>query len=59
MGTSYLKTEMNTIWGRKATRSKTTADEPPPEVRLGPHDSTHLLHNDMHNVLMKGVGWLG
>jgi hypothetical protein len=33
MSTSYLKSESNIIWGPKATRSKTVADEPPPEVR--------------------------
>ncbi|KAI9510507.1 hypothetical protein F5148DRAFT_976598 [Russula earlei] len=37
VSTSYLKSETNTIWGRKATRSKATADEPPPEGRRGSH----------------------
>ncbi|KAH9992981.1 nucleus protein [Russula compacta] len=37
MSTSYLKTEMNTMWGRKAQRSKTTVDETPPEGRRGSH----------------------
>lgn len=52
MSTSYLKTEMNTMWGRKAARSKTMTDEPPPEVRLGPQRLSHFLHNETHNVLM-------
>ncbi|KAH9975732.1 hypothetical protein BGW80DRAFT_1436314 [Lactifluus volemus] len=37
MSTSYLKSESNIIWGPKATRSKTVADEPPPEGRRGSH----------------------
>jgi actin-related protein 8 len=52
MSTSYLKTELSSIWGRKAARSKTMTDEPPPEVRLGQHHSAHLLHDELHHVLM-------
>jgi len=37
MSASYLKSELNTMWGRKAARSKTTSDEPPPEGRRGSH----------------------
>ena len=33
MSTSYLKSENQTIWARKAARNKTATDEPPPEVR--------------------------
>ncbi|KAH9967476.1 actin-related protein [Russula dissimulans] len=37
MSTSYLKLDQNTIWGRKATKSKTSTEEPPTEVRRGSH----------------------
>ncbi|KAH9990563.1 actin-related protein [Russula vinacea] len=37
MSTSYLKSENNSMWGRKAARSKITTDEPPPEGRRGSH----------------------
>ncbi|KAI0299322.1 hypothetical protein BC826DRAFT_906622 [Russula brevipes] len=37
MSASYLKSELNTMWGRKAARSKTTSDDPPPEGRRGSH----------------------
>ena len=52
MSTSYLKVDTNTIWGRKAVKSKTMADEPPPEVRPRPHHMAYSLHDETHNVLM-------
>ncbi|KAI0272353.1 hypothetical protein BC834DRAFT_856390 [Gloeopeniophorella convolvens] len=35
MSASYLKSESQTIWARKAARSKIATDEPPPEGRRG------------------------
>ncbi|KAI0286071.1 hypothetical protein BGY98DRAFT_944817 [Russula aff. rugulosa BPL654] len=37
MSTSYLKSENNSMWGRKAARSKMTTDDQPPEGRRGSH----------------------
>ncbi|KAF8268785.1 actin-related protein [Lactarius quietus] len=37
MSTSYLKSENQSIWARKAARNKTATDEPPPEGRRGSH----------------------
>ena len=45
MSTSYLKSESNTMWGRKAARGKTATDEPQPDVRLAPRHLTHLLRH--------------
>ena len=59
MSTSYLKTETNTMWGRKAQRSRTTADEPPPEVHLAPSlNPTEHCTNDVLMVcgLARGRG---